>query len=256
MSFSATSGRSARTEPKSNPGDQRDPAGQRDPGDGSWLDRKILTRLEPMLEMLATSPVSLSSVTDPGRARKVHVIDSLSGLILPEVSSAATAIDIGAGAGFPGIPLAAARPDATFTLLDSVGRKVEFMNEVISALGLENIVAVKARSEDWARGNAIESSDLVTARAVAPLEALAELASPLLTAGGSLVAWKGEREPEGEERLARLRLRLAMELDRVVPVVPYPGSRERHFYVVKKTGPTPDGLPRRAGMVRKRPLAD
>lgn len=220
-----------------------------------WSDRGLIDRLEPMLELLASSHTSLSSVTDRGEARKVHLADSLAGLTVEEVRSARVAADLGSGAGFPGIPLAAALPEASFTLIDSVGRKVEFMNQAISALSLGNVVAIKSRSEEWAQGDGWESCDLVTARAVAPLEALAELASPLLRTSGSLVAWKGEREPDGEEKVGLLGDRLAMELDRVVPVVPFPGSRERHLYILKKTGPTPDGIPRRPGMVRKRPLA-
>lgn len=223
--------------------------------DSPGVDPEVVARLEPMLDLLAASHASLSSVTDRRSARDVHVADSLSGLAVDEVSAAERAVDLGSGAGFPGIPLAVALPSARFTLIDSVGRKVEFMNEAIAALGLENAVAVKARSEEWGRGEGREASDLVTARAVAPLEALAELASPLLAEGGALVAWKGEREPEGEERVAALRDRLAMELDRVVPVRPYAGSRERNLYVLKKCGPTPEGLPRRPGMVRKRPLS-
>ena len=219
-----------------------------------WLAGDLQQRLEPMLEMLAAAPASLSSITNPDEARRVHLSDSLSRLAVEEVNLADRITDIGAGAGFPGIPLAMARPEAEFTLLDSVGKKVRFMVEVIERLGIENAVAVNQRSEDWASSDGAEASDLVTARAVAPLEALAELASPLLETGGSLIAWKGEREPEGEEKLAALESRLAMSLDRVVPVKPYSGSRERHIYVVKKTAETPPGLPRRAGMVRKRPL--
>lgn len=219
-----------------------------------WNDREQLARLDPMLEMLAASHVSLSSVTDPGEARKVHVADSLSGLSCAEVRDARRAADLGSGAGFPGIPLALFMPACQFTLIDSVGRKVEFMNEVITALGLENVRAIKSRSEDWAAGEGRESCDLVTARAVAPLPALAELASPLLTEGGHLVAWKGEAEPESERVIAENMDRLAMELIRDEVVVPFKGSRERRLYVLAKTGPTPEGLPRRAGMARKRPL--
>ncbi|MGK2955826.1 MAG: 16S rRNA (guanine(527)-N(7))-methyltransferase RsmG [Solirubrobacterales bacterium] len=220
-----------------------------------WLAGDLQKRLAPMLTMLAEAPASLSSVTNPDEARRVHLADSLSGLAVDEVNSATRITDIGSGAGFPGIPLAMARPDAEFTLLDSVGKKVEFMKAVIDRLGLVNATALKQRSEEWAAVNGAGASDLVTARAVAPLEALAELASPLLETGGALVAWKGEREPESEGKLAGLEEKLAMRLDRIVPVRPYSDSRERHFYVVKKTGDTPPNLPRRAGMVRKRPLS-
>ncbi len=225
------------------------------PDERPWLAGDLQQRLQPMLEMLAAAPASLSSITNPDEARRVHLSDSLSGLAIDEVNSAQRVADIGSGAGFPGIPLALARPKAQFTLLDSVGRKVRFMQEVIERLGLENAVAVNLRSEVWAAADGADASDLVTVRAVAPLEALAELASPLLETGGSLIAWKGEREADGEARLARLEAKLAMTLDRVVAVKPYSGSRERHIYVVRKTADTPTNLPRRPGMVRKRPLS-
>ncbi len=207
-----------------------------------------------MLELLAASHVSLSSVTDPEEARRVHVADSLTGLALPEVREARTAIDLGAGGGFPGIPLATFLPGCDFTLIDSVGRKTEFIGEVISALGLENARAHHGRSEEWASREGRERYDLVTARAVAPLAALAELASPLLVAGGHLIAWKGEPEEEEEKVIAANAGKLAMEVTRRESVVPYPVSRDRTLYVLTKTGPTPEGLPRRAGMARKRPL--
>ena len=222
--------------------------------DCPWLDQEALARLNPMLELLAKSHVSLSSVTDPDEARRIHVADSLTGLALVEVRRASRALDLGAGGGFPGVPLAVFLPDCQVTLIDSVGRKVEFVNEVVSALGLKNAQAVKTRSEDWAVSEGREAYDLVTARAVAPLSVLAELASPLLVEGGHLVAWKGEPELEEEEIIATNRESLGMEFDRRETVVPYPGSRERSLYVLTKAGPTPGGLPRRAGMARKRPL--
>ncbi len=228
-----------------------DPAGPSRP----WLDREVLESLEPMLALLAADPASLTSVTDPARAREVHLLDSLSGLAVAEVREAERVIDIGSGAGFPGVPLARAKPAATVDLLDSVGRKVEFMSGVIEALEIANARAVNARSEEWALGEGAAAYDLATARAVAPLEVLAELASPLLEHGGVLVAWKGEREPESEAAVSRLGERLAMAVDRVVTVRPFESSRERHLYVLQKTGPTPPDLPRRPGMARKRRLA-
>jgi len=219
-----------------------------------WLAGDLVKQLEPMLQMLVSDPASLSSVTNPDEARRVHVADSLSGLAATEVSNASRVADIGSGAGFPGIPLAVALSEAQFDLIDSVGKKVRFIDSVIERLDLTNARGVNARSEEWAAATGAEAYDLVTARAVAPLQALAELASPLLEEGGSLVAWKGEREAEEEELLAALESKLAMKLDRVLPVRPYESSRERHLYVVKKTGATPANLPRRPGMVRKRPL--
>ena len=206
--------------------------------------------------MVAESPLSLTSVTDPREAEDVHLRDSLSAMALEPVRSAASAVDIGTGAGYPGIPLAMALPDTRFTLVDSVGKKARFAGEAAVGLGLGNVEAVAARSEELAAGRGREAFDLALARAVAPLSALAELASPLLTEGGVLVAWKGAREPEEEQRLEALAGRLAIEPEAVVRVTPYPGSRERHLYVIRKSGQTPESLPRRPGMARKRPFPD
>lgn len=219
-----------------------------------WLDREQIARLDPMLEMLAASHVSLSSVTDPREARSVHVADSLSGLAVPELREARNVLDLGAGGGFPGVPLAVLMPETQFTLLDSVGRKVEFINEVIESMGLSNATAIKGRSEEWANADGHEAYDVVTARAVAPLSVLAELASPLLLEGGHLIAWKGEREVDSEQVIASNQARLAMCLTGQETVIPFKGSRERRLYVLRKTGSTPADLPRRPGMARKRPL--
>jgi 16S rRNA (guanine527-N7)-methyltransferase len=218
-------------------------------------DPDLLRRLDPMLEMLSTAQASLSSVTDPARARDVHVRDSLSGLASVELQAAARIADIGSGAGFPGIPLAVALPDSSFDLIDSVGRKTAFIAEVIEQLGLDNARAVTARSEEWALGEGGEAYDAVTARAVAPLTVLAELASPLLRRGGVLVAWKGSREEGEEQTIGMLEPRLAMRIRCPLEVEPFPGSRTRHLYVIEKCGPTPEGLPRRPGMARKRPFS-
>lgn len=242
------------TPPPAVPGDPGTGDSQSPAGRNPWSDPEQLARLDPMLELLASSHVSLSSVTDPGEARRVHVADSLSGLICPEVTEARQAADLGAGGGFPGVPLSVFLPDCQFTMIESVGRKVEFIDSAISALGLENCNAFKGRSEEMASGEGRERFDLVTARAVAPLDALAELASPLLAEGGHLVAWKGEPEPEAEAAIAANRDLLAMEILRQETVVPFEGSRGRRLYVLRKTGPTPTGLPRRPGMARKRPL--
>jgi len=217
---------------------------------------ELVVRLDPLTRMVADSPLSLSSVTDPDQARDVHLRDSLSAIGLDRVRSARAAVDIGSGAGYPGIPLAMALPGTEFTLVDSVGKKARFAAGAAEQLGLENVQTVESRSEELASGEGREAFDLALARAVAPLSVLAELASPLLSEGGALVAWKGEREVDEERRVEALADRLAMEPETVVRVTPYPTSRERHLYVIRKSGPTPDDLPRRPGMARKRPLPE
>ena len=144
--------------------------------------------LETVLELLARERASVSSVTEPGQAWKVHVDDSLTGLEVESLVTATRIADIGSGAGFPGLVLAVALPNARVELIESVGRKCEFMRRATEAAGIANAEVVNARSEELAAGPGRESFDAVTARAVGRLSTLAELASPLLREGGALVA--------------------------------------------------------------------
>jgi 16S rRNA (guanine527-N7)-methyltransferase len=205
-----------------------------------------------LLELLGTpaAPVSAASVR---RARDVHIADSLSGLEIEQLRAAARIADIGSGAGLPGLVLAAKLPDARIDLIESASRKCAFLGEAIARMGLRNATVVCERSESWAEGDGREAYDAVTARAVGRLATIAELASPLLTDGGVLVAWKGARSAE-ERELEGASARLAMELVEVRPVSPYRGSRERHIHLLRKNGPTPNELPRRPGMAAKRPF--
>jgi 16S rRNA (guanine527-N7)-methyltransferase len=197
------------------------------------------------------APISASSVR---RAREVHIADSLSGLEVEQLAAAGRVADLGSGAGLPGLVLAACLPDARFDLIESVGRKCEFLREAADRMGLENATVVCERSEDWAAAEGEEAYDAVTARALGSLATLAELASPLLRDGGVLVAWKGARSEAEEAELARSAPRVAMKPLEVRAVSPYSGSRDRHIHLLRKNGPTPNGLPRRPGMAAKRPF--
>ncbi len=210
-------------------------------------------RLAPVIDLLAREPSSPSAVTDPAVAWSVHVADSLSGLGFDELATARSICDVGAGAGFPGLVLAAMLPAARVDLVESIGRKCEFVERAARTGGIGNARAVNARAEDWAAAAGREAYDAVTARAVGRLSTLAELASPLLAPGGVLVAWKGRRDAEEEAELARAADALAMAVGEVRWVGPYAGSRNRHLHVIRKVGETPAGLPRRAGMAKKRP---
>jgi 16S rRNA (guanine527-N7)-methyltransferase len=209
--------------------------------------------LEALLALLGqpAAPVSASTVA---RARQVHIADSLSGLELVPLREAERIADLGSGAGLPGLVLAARLPDADVDLIESVSRKCEFQRAAAARMGLPNVTVVCERSEAWATGDGREAYDAVTARAVGSLAVLAELASPLLRDGGVLVAWKGARSREEEDQLERAVPRLAMEPVEVRAVSPYSGSRDRHIHLLRKNGPTPNGLPRRVGMAAKRPF--
>jgi 16S rRNA (guanine527-N7)-methyltransferase len=212
-------------------------------------------KLEPVIALLAADETAPSSVIEPARSWVVHVADSLSGLGFADLAAAARIADVGAGAGFPGLVLAAMLPDAQVDLIESIARKCEFIDRAAVAGGIANARALNVRAEDWARPDSPgrESYDAVTARAVGRLSTLAELASPLLRDGGVLVAWKGRRDPGEEAELERGALRLGIGLGEVRSADPYAGSRNRHLYLMRKQGPTPTDLPRRAGMAKKRP---
>ncbi len=211
-------------------------------------------RLEPVIALLADRSAP-SSVTEPGRAWSVHVADSLSGLVFAELAAARAIADVGAGAGFPGLVLAAELPRARVDLIESIGRKCEFIARAAAAGGIGNARAVNERAELWAAPGAAgrEAYDAVTARAVGRLSTLAELAAPLLRPGGVLVAWKGRRDAGEEAELERAAGELGMAPAAVRWVGPYAGSRNRHLHLVRKVAATPPGLPRRPGMAKKRP---
>lgn len=209
--------------------------------------------LEKVLALLEVERASVSSVTDPRRAWRVHVDDSRAGLLVEQLRGATRIADIGSGAGFPGLVLAAALPRAEVDLIESIGRKCEFMRRAIGAAGLANAHVVNERSEELAAGTGRELYDAVTARAVGRLSTLAELASPLLRDGGALVAWKGKRDEAEEAELARAADGLAMFPERILAVGRFAGSDHRHLHVLRKRGATPPGLPRRPGMAKKRP---
>jgi 16S rRNA (guanine527-N7)-methyltransferase len=209
-------------------------------------------KLRLVLELLAVERASVSSVVDE-RAWRVHVEDSLTGLEVPELREAKRIADVGAGAGFPGLALAVALPKAEIDLIESVGRKCKFMRRAIEAAEIANATVHNTRSEDLASGDGRESYDAVTARAVGRLSTLAELASPLLKPNGVLVAWKGKRDEEEESQLQRASEPLAMHQETVLAVGDRAGSEHRHLHIIRKTGKTPENLPRNPGIAKKRP---
>lgn len=211
-------------------------------------------QLATVLALLAQERASVSSITTPARAWQVHVVDSLTGLELDELATARRIADIGSGAGFPGLVLAVALPDSRVDLIESIGRKCEFIQRAIEAAEIPNAKVLNARSEEIAALDAHrETYDGATARAVGRLSTLAELASPLLRDGGVLVAWKGKRDPDEEAQLERAAEQLAMHPERILDVGDRAGSKHRHLHILRKLGPTPVGLPRRPGMAKKRP---
>jgi 16S rRNA (guanine527-N7)-methyltransferase len=210
------------------------------------------SQLQRFGEILAGDERAPTTVREPERVRDDHLADALVALDLPAVRSAVVLADLGAGAGVPGIPLAVSLPEARVVLVEGNGRKCQFMQDVADELGLANVDVVHARAETWADG--LGQMEVVTARALAPLDVVAEYAAPLLRLEGALVAWRGQRDPEDEAAGSRAAVILGLTVEEPVRVEPYPGAHNRHLHVMVKTDPTPDRFPRRDGVARKRPL--
>ncbi|MBV9801737.1 MAG: 16S rRNA (guanine(527)-N(7))-methyltransferase RsmG [Solirubrobacterales bacterium] len=181
-----------------------------------------------------------------------HLADSLVALELEVVRTARSVADLGSGAGVPGLPLAIALPDAEVSLVESAARKCAFLERAVAACGIPNARVVHRRAEAWPEG--LEAFDLVTARALAAPDVVVEYAAPLLALGGTLVAWRGRREPEAEAAAARAAAALGLEGAGIVPVMPYREAQSRHLHLMSKVTSTPSGFPRRPGMALKRPL--
>ena len=216
------------------------------------LDDLAAARLDRLVGLISADPHAPTTVRDPQRVIDDHLADSLVALSLPCVAGATAIADIGAGAGLPGLPLAIALQGAQVTLVEGNGRKCEYIEGTARALGLENVSIVHARAESWPEG--IGRHDLVTARALAPLDVVAEYAAPLLRIGGSLVAWRGKRDFGAEAAAARAAKVLGLEVSEPIQVHPYSHAENRYLHVMSKTAETPDLFPRRPGMARKRPL--
>jgi len=183
-----------------------------------------------------------------------HVADSLAGLEVEELGRARAIVDVGSGAGFPGLVLAIALPAARVDLVEAARRKCEVIERLRSAASVANARVVPARAEDVAAGERRAAYDAVTTRAVDSLAVLVEYAAPLLRIGGVLVAWKGAVGPEERRAGDGAAELLGCEPAGVRRVEPFEGAERRHLHLYTKTRETPDGFPRRAGMARKRPL--
>jgi 16S rRNA (guanine527-N7)-methyltransferase len=230
-----------------------------------------VSRLTRYRDLLATSAneFNLTSLRDPQAIERRHLIESLAlGVLLGEHGLLPTSVahesmggdgpyrvlDIGTGAGLPGIPLKIAWPAIHLTLLESVGKKCRFLEQACEALGLDNSEVVEGRAEDFGRdANRREAYDLALARAVAPLAVLMEYALPALRVGGWLAAQKGSAADSELAAATQAFGVLGGRLHEAVPFRP-PAGLEQTVLLIEKVAPTPERYPRRAGIPSKRPL--
>ncbi len=182
-----------------------------------------------------------------------HYADCLLPLLREDLFvEGASLVDVGSGAGFPGMPIAIARPDHEVLLLDSLQKRCAFLQAVVDALGLPNVRVLHARAEDAARGELRAAFDLAVARAVAPLRVLAEYLLPFVKVGGKAICWKGPAANE-EQTQAKSALKLLGGSAEAPWVLPLEGQ-EHMLLTINKSAPTPVTYPRKAGTPAKKPL--
>jgi 16S rRNA (guanine527-N7)-methyltransferase len=227
---------------------------------GLTLTAEQLGRLRAYRDLLDVSSreFNLTSLRDAGLIERRHIVESLAyGVLLQRnglLEGSPRLIDIGTGAGLPGLPLRIVWPDIDLVLLESVGKKCRFLEGVVDRLGLARVEVVEGRSEDFGRDPARrEAFDLVVARAVAPLPVLLEYALPLLRTGGHLAATKGSAAISEIDASAGALEALGGRLVDNAPFQP-PEGMALTVVIVEKTAPTPPQYPRRAGIPTKRPL--
>lgn len=199
--------------------------------------------------------VNLTAITEPQEVYVKHFIDSLSIFAFYRPPQGVKAVDIGAGAGFPGLPVKIVRGDMELTLVEAVGKKVLFLEQLVSTLGLRGVKVVKGRAEDLGRnGEFRESYELALARALAPFPVLLEYTLPLMKVGAILVAYKGpgaRGEVVGAKRALDV---LGGEVERVMGLqLPFLGH-ERVLVFVRKVRETPPAYPRSAAAIKRRPV--
>ncbi len=196
--------------------------------------------------------VNLTAITDPREVAVKHFCDSVYPLTLVDYPQAASIIDVGAGGGFPSIPTKIIRPDLDFTLLDSLQKRVSFLQEMSQQLAL-SWRSEHARAEQFARTAARESYDIATSRAVANLALLAELTLPLVKVGGMVVALKGSTAAQEVEQATR-----AVQLcgGQVEQVIDYklPNNDPRSLVILRKVSATDDKYPRNSAQISKKTL--
>jgi 16S rRNA (guanine527-N7)-methyltransferase len=198
---------------------------------------------------------NLTAIDEPRKIRAKHFLDSLSCLLAMRGTSMDRVIDIGTGAGFPGIPLKIACPMMRLTLVDSVGKKVEFCQHIVNLLRLKDVEVIQERAETLGLlPDHRQGYDWALARAVAEMPVLAEYTLPLVKIGGRMLAMKGESGPHESQNAEHAMRVLGGHLQQLIPVT-LPGVEDqRYLVVVEKLAATPDRYPRRVGIPAKRPL--
>lgn len=221
---------------------------------GGFKDESFNKKFALFKDLLAeyNAKYNLTSITGEKEVYIKHFSDS----ILPKDNfpQGAKVVEIGSGGGFPSIPLKIVREDLNFTLIESTGKKCEFLKAAVENLGLHGVQVLNIRAEEGARDKALrEKFDVATARAVARLNTLCEYCLPFVKVGGRFIAYKGECEEELEESLKAVGI-LGGKVEKVIGYELPENCGKRTVIVIKKVSATPEKYPRGRGLERKKPL--
>ncbi|MGY4105086.1 16S rRNA (guanine(527)-N(7))-methyltransferase RsmG [Ignavigranum ruoffiae] len=221
------------------------------------LSEKQLQQFDRYFSLLVewNQKINLTAITEHDEVYLKHFYDSLVPLWWVEIPEAAKVVDVGAGAGFPSIPIKIIRPDIQLTIIDSLNKRINFLNELVADLGLTGVEAVHARAEEAGQDQAYRGQyDLATARAVASLNILVELCLPFVKKGGHFIALKGQDAHneliEAKRAITLLGGKFEAEFHETLPQE----ESYRAIIDIRKTLDTPNKYPRRPGKPNKQPL--
>lgn len=199
---------------------------------------------------------NLTAITDEDTVRVRHFLDSLTVISATPMTDGLRLIDVGTGAGFPGLPLKIVYPEIHVTLLEATGKKINFLQHVIDTLGLKDVDAVHARAEEAGQMPHLRASfDVVIARSVARLPVLLEYLLPLAKVGGVCIAMKGRTAQDEVEASGKAISVLGGRLQGIKSIMLPNTEDKHHFVMVEKVAPTPAAYPRNAGIPAKKPIS-